>query len=172
MEDLPVRKTSLFLALALVATFSASTIGSPASQTPQAAAAPSVDDVMKTFRADLQASRTDLIAKNVQLTADQAAKFWPLYQKFQAEQNAIIDEQLKAVQQYIAKYETLDDATAAGWIKALFDRDTRMNQLRQKWLPSFQEVIPVRTALRVIQIDRRLSLVQQMEISARVPLVH
>jgi len=167
-----VRKTALFLALALVATFSASTIGSPADQTPQAAAAPSQEDVLKTFRADLQANRTDLIAKNVQLTADQAAKFWPLYQKFQAEQNAIIDEQLKAVVQYVAKYDTLDDATASAWVKALFDRDGRMNALRQKWLPSFQEVLPTRLALRVIQIDRRLSLVQQMEISARVPLVH
>ncbi|HEX5217612.1 MAG TPA: hypothetical protein VFV98_19260 [Vicinamibacterales bacterium] len=166
-----MRKTSLFLVLALVATFSASTIGSPASQAPQPAAQ-SIDDVMKTFRADLQASRTDLIAKNVQLTADQAAKFWPLYQKYQAEQNAIIDEQLKSGQQFMAKYDTLDDATAAAWIKALFDRDTRMNALRQKWLPSFQEVLPTRVALRVVQIDRRLSLVQQMEISARVPLVH
>ena len=172
MEDLPVRKTSLFLALALVATFSASTIGSPASQTPQTTAAPSVDDVMKTFRADLQANRTDLIAKNVQLTADQAAKFWPLYQKYQAEQNAIIDEQLKGVLQYVAKYETLDDATALVLMKAHFDRDTKMNALRQKWLPSFQEVLPTRLAVRVMQIDRRLSLVQQMEISARIPLVH
>ena len=167
-----MRKTSLFLALALVATFSASTIGSPASQTPQTTAAPSVDDVMKTFRADLQANRTDLIAKNVQLTADQAAKFWPLYQKYQAEQNAIIDEQLKGVLQYVAKYETLDDATSLVLMKAHFDRDTKMNALRQKWLPSFQEVLPTRLAVRVMQIDRRLSLVQQMEISARIPLVH
>jgi Spy/CpxP family protein refolding chaperone len=167
-----VRKTALFLALALVATLSASTIGSPADQTPQSGATPSVDDVMKTFRADLQANRTDLIAKNVQLSADQAAKFWPLYQKYQAEQNAIIDEQLKGVLQYVAKYETLDDATSLVLMKAHFDRDTKMNALRQKWLPSFQEVLPTRLAVRVIQIDRRLSFVQQMEISARIPLVH
>ena len=167
-----MRKTALFLALALVATFSASTVGSPADQTPQAGTAPqSQEDVLKGFRADLQANRTDLIAKNVPLTADQAAKFWPLYQKYQAEQSAIIDEQLKGVQQYVAKYETLDDAAALAWIKALFDRDNRMNALRQKWLPSFQEVLPARLAARVIQIDRRLSMVQQMEISSRVPLV-
>ena len=167
-----MRKIFLFLILAIVATFSASPVGSPASRTPQAGAPLSTDEVLRTFRADLQANRTDLIAKNVPLSAEQAAKFWPLYQKFQAEQNAIIDEQLKGVQQYVAKYDTLDDATATAWIKALFDRDARMNALRQKWLPSFQEVLPTRMALRVIQIDRRLSLVQQMEISARVPLVH
>jgi hypothetical protein len=95
----------------------------------------------------------------------------PLYQKYQAEQNAIIDEQLKGVVQYVAKYDTLDDATALTLIRAHFDRDTRMNALRQKWLPSFQEVLPTRLAARVIQIDRRLSLVQQMEIAARIPLV-
>ena len=45
------------------------------------------------FRADLQAKRADIMAKNISLSADQAAKFWPMYEKYQAEQNVIIDAQ-------------------------------------------------------------------------------
>ena len=169
-----MRKPFLFVVTVFLASFSAYAIGLAQNNQPQrmSAGAPTADEVMKTFRADMQANRTDLIAKNVTLSADQAAKFWPLYQKYQGEQSAIIDQQLKVVQQYVQSYETLDDATAMALLKAHFDRHTQMNTLRQKWLPLFQEVLPVKMAVRVLQIDRRLSLVQQMEISARIPLVH
>ena len=131
-----------------------------------------VEEAMKAFRADLQASRADIIAKNVQLTAEQAAKFWPLFERYQKEQSAIIDGQLKGVQQYAEKYEKLDDATALSLVKAHLERDGRMNALRQQWLGEFQKVLPGRLAARVIQVDRRISLAQQMEISSQIPLIY
>jgi Spy/CpxP family protein refolding chaperone len=145
----------------------------PPQTTSQAAKAPtSVDDTLRAVRSDLQGERADIIAKNVTLTAEQAAKFWPVFQQYQEEQNAIMDAQLKGIQQYVDNYERLDDAGALALITAHFDRDTRMNALRQKWLGEFQKVLPVKTAVRVIQIDRRLSLAHQMEFSALIPLVH
>jgi hypothetical protein len=57
-------------------------------------------------------------------------------------------------------------------INAHFDRDSRLNALRQRWLGEFQKVLPTRTAVRVMQIDRRLSLVHQIEFAAEIPLVH
>jgi Spy/CpxP family protein refolding chaperone len=134
------------------------------------AGAPSVDDVLKTVRSDLQSSRTDVISKNVTLTAEQAAKFWPVFEAYQKEQNAIIDEQMKAMQTFAEGAQTLDDAGALALINAHFTRDAKMNALRQKWLPEFQKVLPTKLAVRVMQIDRRLSLVQQWELTSRIPL--
>lgn len=131
-----------------------------------------VEEAMKAFRADLQASRADIIAKNVQLTAEQAAKFWPLFERYQKDQSAIIDAQLKGIQEYAEKYEKLDDATAMRLVKAHLERDGRMNALRQQWLAEFGKVLPGRLAARVIQVDRRISLAQQMEISTQVPLIY
>jgi hypothetical protein len=47
-----------------------------------------------------------------------------------------------------------------------------MATLRQKWLGEFVKVLPVKTAALVIQIDRRISLVHQLEFVSRIPLVH
>jgi Spy/CpxP family protein refolding chaperone len=134
--------------------------------------APTVDDALKAMRADLQSTRADIMAKNLTLSADQAAKFWPVFSAYQKEQNAIIDEQLKGIRQYAASYENLDDAAALGLMKAHFDRDAKMNALRQKWLGEFQKVLPTKLAVRAMQIDRRLSLAAQMETAAAIPLVH
>jgi len=136
------------------------------------ASAPTVDDMLKAFRADLQGKRSDIIAKNMTLTAEQAAKFWPVYEQYQKEQNTIMDDQLKGVQQYVANYETLDDAGALALMNAHFDRDARMNTLRQKYLGEFQKVLPGKLAARVMQIDRRLSLAGQLSIADRIPLIH
>ena len=131
-----------------------------------------MEDALKALRADLQSSRADIMAKNLTLSADQAAKFWPVFNAYQKEQNALIDEQLKGIQKYVDSYETLDDATALSLMKAHFDRDAKMNALRLKWLGEFQKVLPTE-ARRASDADRPAALLAaQMEIASQIPLVH
>ena len=150
-----------------------------AAQAPQPVAASNattpkvnVEEVLKSMRADMQTARADVMAKNLTLTADQAAKFWPVFNQYQKEQNVIMDEQLKGVQKYVESYNTLDDAGALALMTAHLDRDARMNALRTRWLKEFQSVLPVKIAARAMQIDRRLSNVAQLEISSKIPLIH
>jgi len=135
-------------------------------------APPSTEETLKAVRNELQSKRADVMAKNLTLTAEQASKFWPAYAKFQEEQNVIVDEQLKSLKSYADSYETLDDTSATAFINALLSRDLKMNTLRRKWLAEFQKTLPVRTAVRVIQIDRRLGLVGQISISSQIPLIY
>ena len=67
---------------------------------------------------------------------------------------------------------TLDSAAALAYMDALLKRDEAMTTLRRKWLPEFQKVVPAATAVRVIQIDRRLSNAMQVMLSSQIPLVH
>jgi Spy/CpxP family protein refolding chaperone len=160
----------LLLVCCVVASAQAQAPAQQASTT--TASAPTVDDALKAMRLDLQSSKADIMAKNLTLTADQAAKFWPVFNAYQKEQNAIIDEQLKGIQKYVASADSLDDATALALMRAHFDRDAKMNALRQKWLSEFQKVLPTKLAVRAMQIDRRLSLASQMEIASHIPLAH
>ena len=159
---------------AFVSVLSVSAIAWTAAQQPRPASVPltSIDEVLQAVRADLQGGRADIVAKNLTLTSEQAAKFWPVFDSYQKEQNVIMDEQLRGIQRYIEGFETLDDAGALGLINAHLDRDARMSALRKKWLGEFQKVLGVKLAVRVMQIDRRLSLAHQMEFAARIPLAH
>ena len=132
----------------------------------------SIDEVLVAVRADLQGERSDIMAKNLTLTSEQAAKFWPLFETYQKEQNVIMDEQLKGIQRFIETFDTLDDATALGLAHAHLDRDARMSALRQKWLAEFQKALNTKLAVRVMQIDRRLSLAHQVMFSSKIPLAH
>ena len=173
-------RTSILIVAASLVVMSgiavAATLQSQPGQAPPATAAmPSpetVEAVLKTMRADMQSGRADIMAKNLALTAAQAAKFWPLFETYQKEQNVIMDDQLKGIQKYAESFNTLDDNAAAAFLQAHFDRDTRMNALRQRFYKEFQTVLPVRLAARAMQIDRRLSLIAQIELAAKLPLIH
>ena len=133
---------------------------------------PSPEQTLKDLRTDMQAKRADVMAKNLVLTSEQAAKFWPLFNQYQKEQNVIMDEQLQGIQQFVEKFNTLDDADALQLMNAHLDRDAKMNALRRKWLGEFQKAVPAKIAVRAMQIDRRLSLAMQAEIASHIPLVY
>jgi hypothetical protein len=139
---------------------------------PATAPVTSIEDVLRAIRADLQNDRADIVAKNVPLTSAQAAQFWPIFERYQKEQDVIMDDQLKSVQWYIENYESADDAAALGLINAHFDRDEKMVALRKRWLGEFQKTLGTKLAVRVMQIDRRLSLAHQAYVTSKIPLAH
>src|SRR3954471_19386211 len=150
-----VRNTLLLVVGVAVFSVSAGAWAAAQRAQPVNAAPTSIDDVLKAVRSDLQGERADIIAKNLTLTSEQAAKFWPLYEGYQKEQNVIMDEQLRGIQRFIEGFDTLDDAAALGLINAHFDRDARMTALRKKWLGQFQTALNTKLVVRVMQIDRR-----------------
>ena len=147
-------------------------------QTPQnpaattTTAAPLTEEDLKALRVEAQATRAEVLAKNLTLTSDQAAKFWPMLDAYQKEQNAVIDAQLKGMLRYLERGDSLSDQEALELMNAHFQRDAEMNALRQKWLLEFQKVLPTKLAVRAMQIDRRLSMSAQVFAASRIPLVH
>ena len=135
------------------------------------AAQPTQEQVMQQFRDDLQAAAADVMAKGLTLNAEQASKFWPMFDAFQKEQKAIIDGQLKSLVTYRDTYKTMSDADALAYANSLLERDQKIHDLRVKYLAKFQTVVPTRVAARAIQLDRRLGLVAQVKVSSQVPLI-
>lgn len=158
-------KMKLVCAMALLAAASAW------SADPPKTTAPTNEDVVAQFRNDLMAKRADIMAKGLTLTADQAAKFWPLFEQFEKEQDAVVKGQIEAIENFASHYQDLSDKDALTYVNALLDRDQKMHDVRVKWLAKFQAVIPTKMAARAIQLDRRLGLVGQIQISQKIPLV-
>jgi Spy/CpxP family protein refolding chaperone len=165
--------TRTLIGVALLAPLAVSAADAPQAQSAMPATdASNTDAALTKFRDDMQATRADIMAKGLTLSAPDAAKFWPMFQQYQKEQNVIIDSQIEAVKKYAAHYQTLNATDAVAYVKALLDRDAKMDALRVKWLAKFQTVVSGGTAARAIQLDRRLSQLAQAQLSSEIPLVH
>lgn len=166
--------TSVLIGAALLAPLGVSAADAPQGNAATATGAEAADTkkALAQYRQAMQATRADIMAKGLTLSADQAAKFWPMFEQYQKEQNVIIDAQIDAIQKYADHYSTLNDTDSVTFVKALLDRDDKMQALHAKWLPKFQTAVPGGTAARVIQLDRRISQVAQAQLSSQIPLVH
>lgn len=166
-------KSTLLAALATAVSLSAWAADPPAKAQPASLAqpAPNEEQVVAEFRKELMARRADVMAKGLTLNAEQAAKFWPLFEQFQKEQDSVVQEQIKATDDYAKNYEHLSDEGALAYLNMLLSRDKKMYDMRVKWLARFKEAIPPTMAARAIQLDRRLGNVTQVQLSLRIPLI-
>jgi hypothetical protein len=164
-----VTRTLLVAALALPLSVIAQDKTSPM----PAADASNTAAALAKYRDDMQATRADIMAKGLTLSADEASKFWPMFKDYQKEQDVIIDGQIEAVKKYSERYQTLTASDAVAYVRLLLERDQKMDALRVKWLGKFQAGgISGGTAARAIQLDRRLSQLAQAQLSSEIPLVH
>jgi hypothetical protein len=140
---------------------------------PPASAPPnSVSDKdIEMLRADLRAQRKEITAQNMSLTADEATKFWPIFDQYRKEAIKINDDRWALIKDYAANYNTMTDAQAQDYIKKSNTIDEQLLALRMKYVPTFEKVIsPKKTALWV-QIDRRIDLLINLQLSSIIPMV-
>ena len=128
------------------------------------------DQDIEMLRADLRATRAAITEKKVPLTADEAAKFWPIYDQYRAEAVKLNDERWAEIKEYAANYNTMTDTQAQDYIQKTTDVDQQLLALRTKYVPIFEKVLsPKKTALWY-QVDRRIDLMLNLQLSTKVPL--
>jgi hypothetical protein len=123
------------------------------------------------LRADLRAQRKQITAQNMTLTADEATKFWPIFDQYRLEAIKANDERWALIKEYAASYNTMTDAQAQDYMKRSTAVDDQLLDLRMKYVPMVEKVIsPKKTALWY-QIDRRIDLLINLQLSAVIPMV-
>jgi hypothetical protein len=130
------------------------------------------DQDIQMLRANLRATRSSITENYMPLTADEATKFWPIFDQYRAEAAKLNDERWAVIKDYAANYNTntLTDSQAKDYIQKTADVDQQLLALRMKYVPEFEKVVsPKKTALWY-QIDRRIDLLLNVQFSTEVPL--
>jgi hypothetical protein len=130
-----------------------------------------VEKDLALLRRDIRADKKKLIAANLPLTADEATKFWPVYDEYVAEMTKVNDDFYSVIRDYAANQKTITDAQASSMIKRWADIQVRQAQTRQKYIPLVEKTIPGKKAALFFQIDRRLYALMDMQVSSQVPLL-
>ena len=123
------------------------------------------------LRGDLRSERKKLIALNVPFTDTEAAKFWPVYDQYEAEMAKINEDFYGIVRDYVGNQKMLTDEQAANFIKRWTDSQMKNMQARMRYLPMIEKVVPAKKAALFAQIDRRLRALQDIQVSAEFPLI-
>ena len=171
-----MRKTSVIAVLAAVSALlacSVSMFGQASQSAPETGAQPnSVSDKdIEMLRENLRAQRKQLMAQNMTLTADEATKFWPIFDQYRKEAIKPNDERWALIKDYAANYDTMTDAQAQDYMKRATAVDQQLLELRMRYVPVFEKVISAKKTGLWYQIDRHIDLLINLQLSASIPMV-
>ena len=94
-----------------------------------------------------------------------------MYDRYVVEHSKIYDTRYALIKEYAQNYKTLSDEQADSLIKNWTATEEQMAQLRLKWMPEFKKVISPKKTAMFYQIDRRLGLMVELQLSSQIPLV-
>ena len=130
-----------------------------------------VDKDIALLRRDLRSEKKKIIAMNVTLTAEEATKFWPIYDQYIADITKVYDQFYGNVKDFAAQQKTLTDAQASALMKRWGELLVQIAQTRVKYLPIFEKAVPATKVAHFFHIDRRLYSLLELQVVTEMPIL-
>jgi len=147
------------------------TFAQASSQNPSVNSQTAMDQNVQLLREDLRSKKKQLIAANLTLTDTEATKFWPVYDQYTAELVQINNEKYAIIQDYVKNWGNMNDAQALDLTKRSLAVDAKVTALRTKYVPIFNGVLPGTKTATFFQLDRRIVMMIDLQLTSQFPLV-
>jgi hypothetical protein len=129
------------------------------------------DQDIQLLRRDIRSNKKQIVAANLTLTDAEATKFWPVYDQYTAEMTKIGDQKYALIKEYAQNFGSLTNAQAQSLLDRSLALDEAITQLRIKYVPIVNKVLPSTKTATFFQIDRRLTNLIDLQLASQIPLV-
>ena len=119
----------------------------------------------------IRSNRKALVAVNLSLTDAEAARFWPVYERYQKELTAVNDRLAKVVEDYITNFHDLSNEKAMQLVGDYLSAEEDRAKIRRTFLPEFAKVLPGRKVARFYQIENKTDAILRYDLAAEIPVV-
>jgi hypothetical protein len=126
---------------------------------------------IKLLRQDIRSQKKQLIAANLKLTDAEATKFWPVYDQYAAEMTKIGDQKYALIKEYAQNFGSLTNEQAQSLTSRALALDEAIAQLRIKYVPIINKVLPGTKTATFFQMDRRIAGMIDLQLASQIPLV-
>lgn len=92
----------------------------------------STDDFVELLRKDVRSEKKQIIAQNMDLSDDEAVKFWQVYDRYAADLSRIYDTKLALLSDYADNYSSMTGEQAENYIRKRADVEQSIMQSATK----------------------------------------
>ena len=124
------------------------------------------------LKMDVKAKKMMLISEGLQLTQDEADKFWPVYKEYEDEVGGMFEKSLEVLQKYAKHYENMDEETVKELLNASLKLDQKEIKLRTKYTEKMLDILPAKKAAKFYQLDNRINMLINLQIASEVPVLN
>ena len=102
---------------------------------------------------------------------DEAAKFWPVYDRYQKEINVVGDRLVGVIQDYSANFSNLSDDKATKLVDDYLTVEADRVKVKRAYVEEFGKALPGRKVARFYQIENKMDAVIRYDLAATIPVV-
>jgi hypothetical protein len=118
------------------------------------------DEKIKVFK-------VSYITSQLNLTSEEAQKFWPVYNEFETEFKKLQIERRKEVLSKQEQIDGMNDKEIEAILNKKFELDLKEVQLRNKYLDEYKKVLPIRKVAKLYIAELKFKLILLEEIKKR-----
>jgi hypothetical protein len=123
------------------------------------------------LRTDVRQQKAEIMGAVMVLTAEDAAKFWPIYGEYDAELNKLNNQRVENIKEYARNYTQLTDEKADELIQKSLAYQRQRSELFAKTYDRVKEAVGAITAARFAQVEHQLLLIIDLKIASSLPVV-
>jgi hypothetical protein len=130
------------------------------------------DEDIALLRKDVRAMKMQVIGQNMSLSDAEAEKFWPIYKHYADDLHEVNNSKYALLKQYAETWATMTDQNALIYVRHWMEVDAEAQALRLKYVPTVTQALPGKKAATFFQLDRRLSMIVDLQLFSQIPLAH
>jgi hypothetical protein len=115
--------------------------------------------------------KAEIMGAVMQLDIDQSAKFWPIYEEYDAELTKLNNLRLANIQDYAKNYDDMTDAKADELVQKAMDYRKQRMELVGKYYVRVKAAVGSIEAARFLQVEDQLLTLIDLQIASSLPIV-
>ena len=145
--------------------------GAASAQTVEVSVRPLTDSDIQLMRTDVQSTKIAIITDTMKFSDAESTAFWPVYRDYARDQQVLGDDRVKLVKDYAMNYDTLNDDNAKDMVQRMITIEDKSLNLREEYWPKFMKALGAKRAAKFYQVDNRISLIINLQLTSVIPLI-
>lgn len=133
--------------------------------------AKNIQEYVELLRSNVRQEKAQIMGAVMQLSAEDAAKFWPIYAEYNTELTKVNDQRVANIEEYARNYTQLTDEKADELVQNAMGYQKMRSELLAKYYDRVKQSLGGITAARFLQVESQLLLIIDLQVDSSLPLV-
>jgi len=123
------------------------------------------------LRSDVRQQKAEVMGSVMLLSAQDAAKFWPIYSDYDAQLTKLNDQRVENIKEYARAYDDMTDEKADELIQKSMAYQKQRAELLLQTYEKVKQALGSVTAARFAMVEHQLLLIIDLQIVSSLPIV-
>jgi hypothetical protein len=130
-----------------------------------------MQEYIRLLRSDVRQQKAEIMGAVMLLSAQDAAKFWPIYSDYDAQLTKLNDRRVENIKEYARNYDQMTDEKADELIQKSMAYQKQRAELLAQTYDKVKQALGAVTAARFAQVEHQLLLIIDLQIVSSLPVV-